>query len=66
MRTEYTIVITDSKNKKEYVTFAKSVVMEHYLKSKNFYEPKGCTVELFKVLYNGTSFYKAEKIKEVE
>lgn len=65
MRTEYTIVTTDSKNKKQYTTYAKSVVMDHYLKTKNFYEPKGCTVELFKVQYNGVSFYKAEKIEAV-
>ena len=65
MRTEYTYVITDNKGKKQYSTYPKRVVMDHYLKAKNFYEARGYVVELFKVLYNGASFYKAERIEEV-
>lgn len=65
MRTEYTIQITDKKGKKDQVTYAKSIVMGHYNKCKAFYEPKGCRVELYKTLWIGNSFYKAEKIESV-
>lgn len=63
MRTEYTIVRTDSKKKKHYSVYAESVVFDKYEKCKKFYESKGEQVELFKVRYNGSSFCDSEKIK---
>lgn len=62
MRTEYTIVRTDNKGKKHYSVYAKAVVFDRYEKYKSFYEQKGEKVELFKVRYNGSSFYDSEKI----
>lgn len=65
MRTEYTFIITDRKGKKDYNTYPKKYVMDNYLKAKAFYENRECTVELFKVQYNGAALYKATKIEAV-
>ena len=62
MRTEYTLVHTDTKGKKHYSVYAKSVVFDKYEKYKKFYESKGEQVELFKVRYNGTSYYDSVKM----
>lgn len=65
MRTEYTIVQKEKNGKEHHSTYPKSIVMEHYLKAKAFYETKGCTVELFKTQWVGNSLYRVEKIQEV-
>lgn len=65
MRTEYHIVQTERNGKKHDTAYPKKYVMEHYLSAKKFYEAKGWTVELFKVVFNGVSIYHAEKIEEV-
>lgn len=62
IRTEYTIVITDPKGKKTHSVYAKKYAEEKAEKAKEFYEPKGYTVEYFKAQYIGNSFVKAEKI----
>ena len=62
MRTEYTIKITDKAGKISTSVYPKKYADEKALKCKDFYEAKGCKVEYYKVLYNGASFYKAEKI----
>ena len=60
MRTEYTIKITDTRGKIQYCTYAKTYVFDKFEDIKNRYFD--CTVELFKVMYNGSSLYKADKI----
>lgn len=62
MRTEYTIRITDKKGKVSTSVYPKKYADEKALNCKAFYEPRGCKVEYFKVLWNGAAFYKAEKI----
>ena len=60
MRTEYTIKITDSKGKVSTSVYPKKYADE---KAREYRERlKDCTVEYFKVLYNGSTFYKAERI----
>ena len=60
MRTEYTIKITDKNGKTQYCTYSKSYVLSKYDDIKKRYDDH--IVELYKVIYNGTSLYKAEKI----
>lgn len=60
MRTEYTIKITDKKGNAQYCTYSKSHAFSKYDDIKNRYTDY--LVELYKVMYNGSSFYKAEKI----
>lgn len=62
MRTEYTIRITDKNNKIQTSVYPKKYADEKATSAKAFYEPRGFKVEYFKVMYNGASFYKAEKI----
>lgn len=62
MRTEYTIRITDRKGKISTSVYPKKYADEKAKSAKDFYTAKGCTVEYFKVIWNGTAFYKAEKI----
>ena len=62
MRTEYTIRITDKKGKVSTSVYPKKYADKKAINCKEFYEPKGCKVEYFKVMWNGASFYKAEKI----
>lgn len=62
MRTEYTIRITDQNGKIQNSTYAKKYAEDAAKKARDFYEPKGCKVEFFKVIWNGSAFYKAEKI----
>lgn len=60
MRTEYTIKITDSKGKTSFSVYPKKYADEKAQEYKK--RLTDCTVEYFKVFYNGASFYKAEKI----
>lgn len=60
MRTEYTIKITDKNGKSQYCTYSKSYAFSKYDDIKNRYADN--IVELFKVVFNGSSLYKAEKI----
>lgn len=62
MRTEYTIKITDAKGNVHTSVYAKKYAEEEAKKAKAWYEPKCMKVEFFKVIWNGSSFYKAEKI----
>lgn len=63
MRTEYTIRITDKKGKVMTSVYPKKYADEKAEQARKFWgDEKGCKVEYFKVLYNGTSFYKAEQI----
>ena len=65
MRTEYTIVTTFPNGKKQYDEYAKKYADLAEQKAKNcaeFYKDKNTKVEFFKVMWNGSSFYKAEKI----
>lgn len=62
MRTEYTIKITDAKGRISTSVYPKTIAEEKVLTLKEFYTGKDTIVELFKVLYNGSSFYKAYKI----
>lgn len=60
MRTEYTIRITDANGH-----VSNSVYPKKYADIKAADYKKrltDCKVEYFKVIYNGTSFYKAEQI----
>ena len=60
MRTEYTIKITDKKGK-----VSTSVYPKKYADAKAYdYKEMlvDCKVEYFKVMYNGSAFYKAERI----
>ena len=59
MRTEYTIRITDSKGKVSTSVYPKKIADEKAMYYKQFNDLK---VEYFKVMYNGSSFYKAEQI----
>lgn len=60
MRTEYTIKITDSKGKTSTSVYPKKYADE---KAKEYKARlTDCKVEYYKVQYNGTSLYKAEKI----
>lgn len=60
MRTEYTIKITDSKGKVTTSVYSKKYADE---KARDYKERlTDCKVEYFKVVYNGNSFYKAERI----
>jgi len=63
MRTEYTIIRTDNKGKKYYNVYAKTTAFDNFVKYKSFYEERGEKLELFKIRYNGSSFYDSEKIK---
>lgn len=63
MRTEYTLVHTDTKGKKHYSVYAKDVVFDRYEECKSFYEPRGQKIELFKVRYNGASYYDSIKLQ---
>lgn len=60
MITEYTIKITDSKGKVSTSVFPKKYADEKALDYRK--RLTDCKVEYFKVTYNGSSFYKAEKI----
>ena len=60
MRTEYTIKITDNKGKVSTSVYPKKYADEKAFEYKN--RLTDCTVEYFKVIYNGNSFYKAEQI----
>ena len=60
MRTEYTIRITDEKGKTSTLVYPKKYATEKAIDYKK--RLTNCLVEFFKVIYNGTSFYSAEKI----
>lgn len=60
MRTEYTIRITDKKGRVSNSVYPKKYADEKAADYKR--RLTDCTVEYFKVMYNGASFYKAEKI----
>ena len=60
MRTEYTIRITDSKGKISESVYPKKYADKKAQDYKN--RLTDCKVEYFKVMYNGSSFYKAEQI----
>lgn len=60
MRTEYTIRITDKTGKISTSVFPKKYADEKAQDYKN--RLLDCKVEYFKVMYNGTSLYKAEQI----
>lgn len=63
MRTEYTIKITDNKGKAQFSTYPKKYADEKAMKARDFWGKKeGYNVEYFKVIWNGSSFVKAEKI----
>ena len=60
MRTEYTIRITDKTGRVSESVYPKKYADEKAADYKR--RLADCTVEYFKVMYNGASFYKAEKI----
>lgn len=60
MRTEYTIRITDKSGKVSTLVYPKKYADERAQDYRN--RLTDCKVEYFKVMYNGTSFYKAEQI----
>lgn len=60
MRAEYTIRITDNTGKVSICTYPKKYADEKARDYKS--RLKDCKVEYFKVMYNGSSFYKAEQI----
>lgn len=62
MRTEYTIKITDAKGRIDTSVYPKTIAEDRVKRLKEFYLGKDTVVELYKVLYNGSSFYKADKI----
>ena len=60
MRIEYTIKITDKNGKVTTSIYPKKYADE---KARDYKERlTDCKVEYFKVIYNGSSFYKAEQI----
>ena len=63
MRTEYDVQITDKRGKITHCVLPKKKAEEMANKLSEFYAQKdGFKVEFFKVIYNGSSLYKAEKI----
>ena len=63
MRTEYDIQITDNRGKTTHSVYPKRYAEEKANALREFYAKKdGFKVEFFKVLYNGSSLCKAEKI----
>ena len=62
MRTEYTLVRTDAKGKKHYSVYTKDIALKKFDTLKDYYEPRGQKLELFRVRYNGTSYYDSVKM----
>ena len=60
MRTEYTIKITDKNGKVSTSVYPKKYADEKAMDYKQ--RLTDCRVEYFKVMYNGASLYKAERI----
>lgn len=62
MRTEYTIRIIDKNGKISDLVYPKKYADIEAQKRRDRFKGTGTIVQYFKVLYNGNSFYKAEKI----
>lgn len=62
MRTEYTIRVIHENGKIEDSVYPKKYADEKAEDAKRRYAGTNCTIQYFKVQYNGNSFYKAEKI----
>lgn len=62
MRTEYTIKITDAKGRISTSVYPKTIAEDKAKRLKEIYSGTDTAVELFKVIYNGSSFYRADKI----
>ena len=62
MRTEYTLVHTDTRGKKHYSVYPKDIAFETFNSLKEYYELREQKLELFRVRYNGTSYYDSVKM----
>lgn len=62
MRTEYTIRIIEENGKVSDLVYPKKYADIEAQKRRDLFKGTKTIVQYFKVIYNGNSFYKAEKI----